>query len=144
MWRTDDPVQAARAAAAVVALTALSLCAVTAAARMQRPGLQMGDIVRFGPASAPAADAGRRMLVHRAGQFGCVLDLGVLRRSGGSLVVDGRPEGAGPDTWRLHWAGERTSIDMADCGQDAELILSAADVRMLVAATGQMPALRHE
>ena len=110
----------------------------------------------FGLGSAPWIEAGRRplferaiqpsdgsasghhaLLAHRPGQFGCVLDLDVLRRSGGSLVVDGKPEAAGPDTWRLHWAGERTSRDMADCGQEAELILNAADLRMLAAAAGR-------
>jgi hypothetical protein len=121
----------------VTALAALSLCAAAAAARMQRPDPRIGDIMTFGPGSVWDTETGPRLLAHRPGQFGCVLDLGVLRRLGGSLVIDGKLTATGPDTWRLHWAGERTSRDMADCGPEAELILNAADVRTLAAAAGR-------
>jgi hypothetical protein len=134
MRTTDKPFQGVQAPAILVALAALSLSAAAAAARMQPPALQLGDIVAFAPASAPGTTAGGRLLVHRPGQFGCVLDLRVLRRSGGSLVVDGKLTAAGPDTWRLHWAGGRTSRDPADCGPEAELILNAEDIRMLAAS----------
>ena len=77
--------------------------------------------------------------MHRSGQFGCVLDLNVLRQVGGSLIVEAKL-GTGQDTWQLHWAGERTSSDTANCGNDAELILNAADVRLLFAAGRQSPA----
>lgn len=94
----------------------------------------LGDILAFHPSLDNVAEPGIRLLVHRDSGFGCVLDLGVLRQQGGSLVVVSRPSAGGGD-YHLHWAGTRTSGDGADCGSDARLIVDGRDVRTLVAAT---------
>ena len=62
---------------------------------------------------------GHRLLVRRQDQFGCVLDLNVLRQSGGSLIVEIRP-GNGASDFRVHWAGARTSDDPGNCGNDTD------------------------
>jgi len=64
-----------------------------------------------------------------------VLDLNVLRRSGGSLVVEGQvSETTG--TFRVHWAGQRTSADTANCGEDAILILEKRELDILAMRAG--------
>ncbi len=94
----------------------------------------VGDIVSFAPSTDQQTGESIRLIVHRSGQFGCVLDLAVLRRSGGSLVVESQVAEAG--SFRVHWAGERTSSDTANCGPDADLILDGQEMDLLAAGAG--------
>jgi hypothetical protein len=95
----------------------------------------VGDIVAFSASTAAPFDDGTRLLVHRQDQYGCVLDLNVLRRAGGSLIVETQPD-AGASGFRVHWAGARTSDDPANCGSDADLIVGRLDLDVLSLSAG--------
>lgn len=132
-----DVLRTMRAGSVVVAFAIASGSAMAVAARLAEPPLHVGDIVRFRHLQDDASVPGRRLMVNRANQFGCVLDLGVMRGTGGSLVVEGLdPEG--DRRYRLHWAGPRTSNDGADCGSDAELMVNARDLRTIALAAEQV------
>ncbi len=113
----------------------IALSAANAIADMVHLRPHIGDIVSFTPTgNQPSAD-GTRLIVHRPSQFGCVLDLSVLRRSGGSLVVEGQVTEA-TGSFRVHWAGERTSVDTANCGEEADLILDGQELDILALSAG--------
>jgi hypothetical protein len=99
----------------------------------------VGDIIAFepdpGPISGSAVLASGRIAVHRPNQFGCILDLDTLRRYGGSLVAEARLASEG-ESYRMHWAGERTAPNSGDCGPNADLIVERSDLRRLAAAAG--------
>jgi hypothetical protein len=76
--------------AAGLASTLLSLTAAHAIVQMTYLTNYVGDIVSFVPSSSPPVEDGVRLIVHRRDQFGCILDLDVLRQSGGSLIVEGQ------------------------------------------------------
>lgn len=81
---------------------------------------QIGHIIAFLPSKDSQPASGARLMVHRRDRSDCVLNLDVLRRSGGSLVVESQVPGAG---YSAHWAGARTSDDARDCGTDADLVI---------------------
>jgi len=95
----------------------------------------VGDIVAFVPSATAPAGENTRLLVQRQDQFGCVLDMNVLRHSGGSLVIETQ---LGPEakSFRVHWAGARTSADAGNCGSDADLIVDALDLNVLSFSAG--------
>ena len=63
------------------------------------------------------------------------LDLNVLQRSGGSLVVESQMIEA-KGSFKVHWAGQRTAADSGNCGSNADLILSKRELRVLASAAG--------
>jgi hypothetical protein len=81
---------------------------------------RIGHIIAFEPSPDAQTVIGARLVVHRRDKSDCILDLDVLRRSGGSLVVESQVPSAG---YSAHWAGARTSNDALDCGTDADLIV---------------------
>jgi hypothetical protein len=102
---------------------------------LTRAAPKVGDIVVFSPADDRGASDAARIAVRRLGLPGCVLDLDAIRRTGGSLVVEARltrPEPA----FRLHWAGQRTSVAGDDCGNSADMIIEEADMTNLAFAAG--------
>ena len=110
--------------------------------RIDAGEVKVGDIIAFEPDPSVwivPQPAPERIAVHRAGAYGCVLDLAVLRHSGGSLVTEARLAAEG-HSFRLHWAGERTAADAGDCGPSADLIIDRTDLRRLAkAAAGGFP-----
>jgi hypothetical protein len=110
---------------------------VAVQARYSSPHL--GDMLAFDPdPNISESELGLRLLVHRAHQFGCVLDMNTIRHVGGSLIIESRnPAGL----YHLHWAGPRTSPDNADCGTRADLIVDAKDLARLAVAAAQPQAL---
>ena len=99
-------------------------------------GPRVGDMVRFDPAQTSLFDSSARLVAGRPEQASCVVDVGMVQRSGGSLVVEQRATG-GVRVYRAHWAGPRTSEKATDCGPDADLVLSSADMNVLaMAASG--------
>jgi hypothetical protein len=96
---------------------------------------KVGDIVVFAPGDSRGDDATIRIAAHRPGLAGCVLDIGTLRQTGGSLVVEARVLRPVPG-FRIHWAGERTSSAADDCGNSADLFLGKGDLGSLAAAAG--------
>jgi hypothetical protein len=98
-------------------------------------GPRVGHIIAFAPSPPVRADDRVRLPVLRVGSNTCVLDLSVIRRFGGSLVLERLIAGevAG---YQVHWAGERTSNDTDDCGADAILVLRRQDLDGLAVAAG--------
>ena len=94
----------------------------------------VGDIVAFTATPNGPTAAGTRVIVHRRDQFGCVLDVNVLRGSGGSLVIEGRI--AHSSSFHVHWAGPRTTADFGNCGTHADLVLDDRDLDALALAAG--------
>jgi hypothetical protein len=96
---------------------------------------KVGDFLVFAAGDPRGDDGNIRIAVHRSGQSGCVLDLGTIRQTGGSLVVEARVLRPVPG-FRLHWAGERTSSAGDDCGNSADLFLGNGDLGSLATAAG--------
>ncbi len=118
------------AVAVVCLLGGITTVAVMNAAT--HPTAHLGDIVAFSATGTETVTADVRLLVHRQDRFGCVLDINVLRRSGGSLIVESR---VGPGRhFRVHWAGARTTDDTASCGEQADLIVESDDLDTLARA----------
>ena len=97
---------------------------------------QVGDVLAFDPAHQAPFESEARLTAERPRQANCVLDLAMMQRSGGSLVLEQRG-GDGPDrAYRAHWAGPRTSQDTEDCGTEADLVLSQMDINAIASAAG--------
>lgn len=112
------------------------LCIVNGIAATTKTAPASGDIVSFQPTSVMPAGNDVRIAVRRAGgQPDCMLDLGTLRHTGGSLVVESEVTPAA-DAFQVQWAGERTTTDADDCGGNATLILRARDLNMLALSAG--------
>jgi hypothetical protein len=106
--------------------------AAAALPELMRVPPKVGDIVVFSPAR-PIGDPGVRIVVGRPGGTWCVLDLAVMGRTGGSLIVEAwlpRPVSG----FRLHWAGAHTSDGITDCGSSADMIVADIDLTSLVTA----------
>ena len=99
-------------------------------------GPSVGDIVSFAhvrPAFSPRV----AFDVTRLGPAGetttCRVDSRVMRKTGGSLVVEAiRPTGA----YVARWVGGATSAKAVDCGESAELLLQGRDVAALATSAG--------
>jgi hypothetical protein len=91
---------------------------------------RVGDIVAFTPSATVPDDDDTRLFVSRQDQTSCVLDPNVLRRSGGSLVVETQI-GAEASSFVTHWAGARTSDGPEDCGSNVNLIVDRLDLNAL-------------
>jgi hypothetical protein len=119
--------------------TATVLAAVSGVASLAREvaelGPRVGDVIVFGPTHPSPFESIARLTASRPGRAQCVLDLAIIQRSGGSLVVEQR--GTGPDRfYRAHWAGPLTSEKATDCGTDADLTLSPQDMTAIATAAG--------
>jgi hypothetical protein len=130
---------AARALLPAIVVTACGLAAiisVSTIADLEHASPHPGDILAFTPSATIApADQNTRLLVHRQDRYGCVLDLDVLRQSGGSLIVETEIGGDGRN-FRVHWAGARTSADTGNCGSDADLIVDRHDLDVVALSAG--------
>lgn len=98
-------------------------------------GPQVGDILTFEPGQRLAYDPPPQVTAARAGLPDCTLDVAVLQRLGGSLVIEARTPL--PDRlFHLRWAGSHTSNGLADCGHAAELVLDQEKLSVLALAAG--------
>lgn len=98
-------------------------------------GPQIGDILTFEPDQRLAYDPPPQLSVSRHGLPDCVLDLAVMQRFGGSLVIESRSPR--PDrVYRVNWAGRRTSDGPADCGPSAVLLTGRDTLNKLAMAVG--------
>ena len=95
-----------------------------------------GDMITFWPVPGGAVTTEASLHVARADHSPpafCTLDPGVMRQSGGSVVV----EAVASDrtrSYRVHWAGGRTSDSGKDCGEAAELLLAPNELEVLMFA----------
>ena len=121
----------------LVSVTLLSAAAgaVNMARNLALMGPAVGDIVAFDPALPGGAESGTRLIAARTDRTNCVLDIDAIRRSGGSLVLERRVTGP-TRFYHAHWAGPRTSEPLTDCGSNADLVLTMADVSTLAVAAG--------
>jgi hypothetical protein len=118
-----------------LATTLLTLTAAHAIVKMTYLTTYIGDIVSFVPAANPPVEDGVRLIVHRRDQFGCILDLDILRQSVGSLIVESQASEA-VGRFQVHWAGERTAADTGNCGKSADLILDGQQLDILATGAG--------
>ena len=94
----------------------------------------VGHIVAFQESATVGSDADTSLAVHRQDRSDCVIDLNVIRRFGGSLVVETQIGDTG--MFRVHWAGPRTSNDSGDCGSDADLMVDRHELDILASSAG--------
>jgi hypothetical protein len=111
------------------------LVAMNAITQFSHATPRIGDMVSFIASPQQQADGGTRVAAHRPDQFGCALDLNTLRHSGGSVVVESEINLA-PGSFRVHWAGERTTAGTGNCGANADLILNTHELDILASAAG--------
>jgi hypothetical protein len=120
---------------AIVGVLAVVFAVAAIAREAAQLGPRVGDVVAFEPGHPIPFDSQARLTASRPGQVNCVLDVAMMQRSGGSLMVEQR--GGMPDLfYHAHWAGPRTSADSDDCGAEADLVLSQIDINALAAAAG--------
>lgn len=103
-----------------------------------RPGV--GDIVSFPPGAADEAVLRTPVPATIIGRDGkalgtCTIDPNVIAAAGGSLIVEARRDLTGA-AYQVHWTGARTDNPGADCGHDADLLLSRTDLQRLANAAG--------
>jgi hypothetical protein len=111
----------------------LAAGAVRAAQQVDGFGPTIGDIVDFAPGSIVPAERSVRLGAQIAGATGaCLLDVSEMAAGGGSLVIETREE----ESYRIHWAGGRTSQGSADCGNARDLLVSRPDLDQLALAAG--------
>ena len=102
-------------------------------------GPRIGDIIKFDPSKKISPDLQEPITTASIGgvtTVSCVLDPRIMLASGGSLVINAKqskPNG----TFRVDWAGTRTSDSQRDCGANAELLLSKSDIVTLMLAAGR-------
>lgn len=114
---------------------ALSIILIVAASLRLADALspQTGDVITFVPPPSGIVTGQASLTVPLVGQSlaaFCALDPGVMRQSGGSLMVEAVANDAAR-RYRVHWAGARTSDSPADCGRAADLLLTPNDFAVL-------------
>jgi hypothetical protein len=127
-------------------LTLLAVCAslvvmvaVTAALGLadlvRVSGPAVGDIVAFDAKLGVSDDLPNHLSVTRTDGTACQLDLQVMQRVHGSLIVDATSRDPQP-AYRLHWSGTHSSLDANDCGPTADVMASDRVMAALLVATG--------
>ncbi len=136
--QTSRPERKSLVASVVLVVTLATLgftCAIKLAQSAAEFGPQVGDVLSFEPMHRISQDPPPRVTVTRDGQGECVLDFAVIRRSGGSLVIESLTPRPGR-VYGAHWAGPRSSADGGDCGQSAALTLTDDNLEVLALAAG--------
>jgi hypothetical protein len=101
-------------------------------------GPKVGDIVAFDPLDGMSRDMHARIAAIPADNspgVACVLDVHAMHANGGSVIIEAR-EPRSTFAYRVHWSGERSSNDGADCGGSADLMVNIEDVETLAMAAG--------
>jgi len=119
-----------------VAVLTAATCMAGLTLRAAEVGPGVGDMVIFKTDATAPFGSPERLVASRQLQASCVLDIGMMQKSGGSLVVEERGA-VSANYYRVHWAGPRTSEDATNCGADADLVLSKSDLNSLLTATGE-------
>lgn len=101
---------------------------------------KVGDIVVFKPGSEDAdmwqmSIPATLVSSTHAPAVECRLDPNVMATHGGSLVVEGRQDEPAL-SYRIHWAGLRTTGDSGNCGSTVDLAVSRTDLQRLANAAG--------
>jgi hypothetical protein len=125
----------------LLAIATVIVTAITLTAGLLRLadnlGPQIGDIIAFPVAKTPSTST-TVLTVDPVGALSrppCALDVPVMQRSGGSLMIEAMQ--LKPDRrFKVHWAGKRTSDGQQDCGGSADLLLNHYQITTLVFAAG--------
>lgn len=129
-------------AAAAIAAGVLILAIVATSLHFATTLLpRVGKIVVFDSAEARGIPTGAALTVRIAGRSPaatCVLDVHLMQIEGGSLIVEAVLPGR-IRTYRVHWAGRRTSRNPTNCGPSANLLISPYDMGTLLFATHRPP-----
>ena len=135
----SDTVDSLLTACTVVLLLA-SLGGLTALFASLHIGLRVGDILAFKPEASVAdglpvtATMSVPAPAKSATATTCTLDPAVMAHDGGSIVVESKS--LIHPTYRVHWAGARTSTGADNCGSSVDLTVSRMDLQTLVNAIG--------
>ena len=115
----------------------LTIALVATAVARLAAGLSphVGAIVTFDPTAPSGFASNARLTAARLGRGDCELNLGLMRMTGGSLVLE-RWDPLPAGLFVVHWAGPHTSVGAKDCGTDTELRLTIADLVAVAAAAG--------
>ena len=139
--RADDPLMP-------LVLTLIAGALVTAATglcvlgELEQLGPTVGNLIVFRPTpsmtewwriKAAVAEPGDSVRTTAIGS--CDLSPSIMGDGGGSMVIEARRL-TSPPTYRVHWAGKRTTRDANDCGRTADLILSRSDLMRLADVAG--------
>jgi hypothetical protein len=92
-----------------------------------------GDVIRLDPTDRPISDSAAlvpAIVVGDGPDRVCTFNLRVMELSGGSLVIEATQFDP-VLSYRVHWAGVRTSNDANDCGRAAELQVNADAIAAL-------------
>ncbi len=113
------------------------LSAMDAVSAWRSRGLAIGNIIAFKATGRAAPQGMPHLVVETADGGQCAIDLAILQRAGGSLLIEGRAPKA-LERFVVHWVGHRTAADDRDCGPERILIVDRQqlDVMGLAAATG--------
>ncbi len=96
-----------------------------------------GDLIAFIPTrdALQWVETVTAIPIGTAADVRCSLDPQVMEASGGSLVIEAT-QFTPRLSYRVHWAGVRTSDTGTDCGRSADLQLNPADILTLSLAAG--------
>src|SRR5579859_682615 len=122
----------------LIAAILASSVAVVSAARTLDLAPVVGDILVFKKGARMPSDWA--FTANNNNAVVCTLDPSVMARAGGSLVVEQRLDDS--QAYRVHWAGGATSAGVANCGNEADLIVERADLQLLSNAVGG-PGVEH-
>jgi hypothetical protein len=109
-----------------VCIGALFSAVTAVSAWRQATAPHIGDLIAFNATGVPMR--GKQIDVRTRSHDHCILDLGVLRGSGGSFSIEAARDA---ERFDVHWAGRHTTGGAGDCGASAELVLSAQQLRLL-------------
>ena len=101
-------------------------------------GPKVGDIVSFDPLDPISRDMHARLpaipVDDRPG-VACALDVRVMHANGGSMIIEAHVPRSS-FSYRVHYAGARSSNDSADCGSSVDLLVNQEDIEVLAMAAG--------
>lgn len=140
-WKphANDGAMSALLAGCVLIAVALGSLEIITILHIFAEGPAVGDMVTFRSTGAGIDQDPMKVAFAAApANRTCILSPQVMRADGGSLVVEARESPAPAPLYRVHWAGVHTANGPADCGGQANLMLSANDLRALASATGEL------
>jgi len=132
--RSGDTVRAVVLGCLIAIILAGSVAMVSAAQRLDIAP-KVGDILVFKPGNS---SNDWEFTVGKDPDFSCTLVPAVM--GGGSLVVEERVPAT--QTYRVHWAGQRTSEGATDCGHSADLVVQREQLQLLSNFVGG-PGVEH-
>lgn len=138
--QANDGVMSAVMASCVLVAALVGSLEIMTIMNIFHEGPSVGDMVTFRPAHTGIDQDPMKVALDAApaDHRSCVLSPDVMRADGGSLVVEQRISPPAKALYRVHWAGTHTAPGAQDCGGEANLVMSANDLRALASSTGEL------